>query len=77
MAETLYEHFETGLVPADSVGRYWICETFTPSVSHTAKELAATFPYSIRAASGGAPTGADLGRVNFPETDAPPKARRK
>lgn len=70
LGSSIYEYYNTG---DDNhvwlYGSYWVAQTFTPSVTHTITSvklklfrngLPGTITVSIRATSGGQPTGTDL-----------------
>jgi hypothetical protein len=69
-APRMYEHYNTGDDNhAYIFGNYWVAQTFTPSVAHTITSVKlklfrngspGTITVSIRATSGGQPTGSDL-----------------
>jgi hypothetical protein len=66
----MYEYYNTGDDNAVYIfGAYWVAQTFTPSVAHTITSVKlklfrsgspGTVTVSIRATSGGQPTGGDL-----------------
>lgn len=80
MADILYEHLDTWTGQGQTSGATWVAQGFTPSISHTIKKVSmplqrtggyGTCTLSIRATSGGKPTGGDLASVTFNESDLP------